>query len=137
MALDKDGFLSNSTDEYEDITLVDKLPRKTSREDCSVTHGYAVGANGTGGRLAQTWFFFHHLEPALAFGRAARVSTAVSGYGVYAAARKVKFSDAKGADEVFLYLIGETLDRRPDENAYLTRWVRGVKPGRAGWRPDE
>ncbi|BCJ65070.1 hypothetical protein [Polymorphospora rubra] len=104
-----------------------ELPRQSNREDRIITHGYAVGFG--------QWFFFDALEPALAFGRAARMSTDCRGYGVYRAAHETVFCDEHQADERVLHLTGVSLDRKPDEVEPLKRFVQAVKenPWSAHW----
>ncbi|WP_047892805.1 hypothetical protein [Micromonospora sp. RV43] len=106
----------------------DRLPRQVSTDDRRVLHGYAVGFG--------QWFFFPALEPAITFGRAARMSIDCTGYGVYEAAWEVRFCPDHGTDERVLHLTGVSLDRQPGEVEILERFVQGVKdnPESALWR---
>jgi len=114
-----ESSFGNDLGDYLAAVDCDVLPRRLSREDHIVRHGYGVGF----GR----WFFFEALEPALAFGRAARMSVDCQGYGVYAAAHEILFCDRHNADERVLLLTGDNLDRRDDEVEILKRFVQGVK----------
>lgn len=107
---------------YYAVVKCSDLPRKRHREDHVIRRGAAVGF----GR----WFFFTAREPALAFGRAARMSLdCTSGYGVYAAAQEIKFCERHHKDE-FVLLVdieGGHLDRQDDEVDDLKRFVQAVK----------
>ncbi|MEV5768732.1 hypothetical protein AB0L34_29775 [Micromonospora sp. NPDC052213] len=121
----------NSLDagQYFAAVACEELPREVLRDDRSVTRGYAVGFG--------QWFFFPAIEPALAFGRAARMSVDCPAYGVYEAARELQFCHRHGVDERVLLLTGESVDRRPGEVEHLKRFVQGVKENAwsAHWHP--
>ncbi|WP_211787787.1 hypothetical protein [Prauserella muralis] len=117
--------------DYYAVSACSDLPRECHREDHVIQRGAAVGF----GR----WFFFPATEPALAFGRAARMSLdCTSGYGVYAAAHEIKFCERHGADECVLLvdITGGDLARREDEVEALKRFVQAVKeyPWSSMWR---
>lgn len=117
--------------DYHAVVKSADLPRERQREDHIIVRGAAVGF----GR----WFFFAAREPALAFGRAARMSLDCSaGYGVYSAARELKFCDRHTVDETVLLvdIAGGNLDREPDEVEDLKRFVQAVKehPWSSSWR---
>ena len=80
------------------LARVDALPRELHRDDHVVRRGYAV-------EFGQ-WFFFPAIEPALAFGRAARMSLDCSAYGVSEAAQEIQFCDRHDEDEVVLLVTG-------------------------------
>lgn len=108
---------------------VDTLPDALHHDDHVVARGYAVGFGH--------WFFFPAIEPALAFGRAARMSAECSAYGVYEAARELQFCDEHQQDEYLLLIKnGDSLDRKPGEFDLLKRFVQGVKerPRSARWQ---
>lgn len=114
---------------YYAVIRCSELPNERAREDHVIKRGAAVGF----GR----WFFFTAKEPALAFGRAARMSLdCTDGYGVYAAAHEIRFCDLHRKDEFVLLVSGANLDRRPDEVEDLKRFVQGVKehPWSSMWR---
>lgn len=116
---------------YFAVVKCTDLPRERRREDHIIRHGAAVGF----GR----WFFFTDRAPALAFGRAARMSLdCTAGYGVYAAAQEIKFCDRHRKDEFVLLVSidGGNLDRQDDEVEDLKRFVQGVKehPWSSMWR---
>lgn len=124
---------SNKLDDtpYYAVVVCAELPRARRREDHIIRRGAAVGF----GR----WFFFTDRGPALAFGRAARMSLdCTGGYGVYAAAQEIKFCDRHLKDEYVLLvdLTGGNLDRQADEVEDLKRFVQGVKehPWSSMWR---
>lgn len=106
----------------------DVLPRRLTRDDHVIRPGFGVGFGH--------WFFFDALEPALAFGRAARMSADCHGYGVYAAAVEIMFCGRHRTDERVLLLTGDNLERRDDEVEALKRFVQGVKehPWSSHWR---
>jgi hypothetical protein len=111
-----------------DVSL---LPRQLHREDHSVSRGYAVGFG--------QWFFFPALEPAVAFGRAARMSDDCRGYGVYEAARELMFCDRHDADELVLLVdLHAEVDRGDHELELrmLKRFVQSIKehPWSAHWQ---
>ena len=114
---------------YLAAVRVDELPRPMRREDHRVLHGYAVGFG--------QWFFFEDIAPAVAFGRAARMSFECSGYGVFAAAHDLMFCDQHRVDERVLLITGDNVDREPDEVEHLKRFVQGVKehPWSSSWHP--
>ncbi|MEU2718227.1 hypothetical protein [Streptomyces sp. NPDC007205] len=105
-----------------------------------VVRGCAVGfaeVSASDRGLPQTWVFFEHLEPAIVFGRAGRMSVHdVSGYGVYEAAREVRFDLSESDEEIItLYVSGHALDRRPGEEEIFARWAGGVRLGSAYYEP--
>lgn len=106
------------------------LPKALHKDDHIIRRGYAVGF----GR----WFFFEALEPAVAFGQAARMSVDCHGYGVYEAAHELKFCDIHDKDEIVLLvnIDGGHRDRTDDEVETLKRFVQGVKehPWSSHWR---
>ncbi|WP_405149104.1 hypothetical protein OG589_13450 [Sphaerisporangium sp. NBC_01403] len=96
-------------------------------------HGYVVGMDG---QLPQMWVFFEHIEPALVFGRAGRMSGYdISGYGVYEAAREVRYDERSQREVHTLYVAGESLDRRDGEAKVFNRWVRGCDPESSQFEP--
>lgn len=113
---------------YDHVHTVEVLPRPRRRDDHIIVHGYAVGFAGFSG-LPQTWVFFEDLEPAIVFGRAARMSGYdVNHYGVTEAAREARWKQHRG-DVVTLYLkAGSHLRDHPNEKPILERWVRGCNP---------
>lgn len=116
---------------YWTATRVTKLPAEVHEDDRRIRHGWAVGFG--------QWFFFEDLEPAIAFGRAARMSLDCAGYGVYRAAHEIQFCERHNLDEVALLvnIKAGSLDRRDGEGALLARFVQGVQPGRSYWQePD-
>lgn len=74
---------------YDHVHRAPQLPRERRTESHILARGHAVGMAGP--RRPQSWTFFHDLEPALAFGRAGWMSADVSSYGVYAAAREIRY----------------------------------------------
>lgn len=57
---------------YHHVHDVEELPRERRTDHHIVVHGFAVRLSGS---IDTCWVFFHHLEPALAFGRAGRMSS--------------------------------------------------------------
>jgi hypothetical protein len=112
--------------DYEDVVEVDRLPRQVTSDGLGVRHGYAA-------RIGEgLWFFFDALLPALAFGRAARMSVQCSSYDVWRAADQVRYHPGRG-DVRTLYVTGATLDRAPGEKEQLQRWADGIDPTSAHW----
>ena len=108
---------------------VEQLPPAVRHEDRVVDRGYAVGFG--------QWFFFPAIEPAIAFGRAAQMSTECQGYGVYEAAVELLYCRSHGCDERVLLISGPGLHRNRDaEIDVLKRFVQAVKenPHRPHWR---
>ncbi|MDF3144159.1 MULTISPECIES: hypothetical protein [unclassified Streptomyces] len=129
-------FDSNSTTQYDHIKTVDSLPRQIFRDERVVRRGYAVGLTVAG--LGQTWFFFHHRPPAVAFGRAARMSITVSGWGVYNAATEVKYDRVARRDIHTLHIHPGTTwggSAQPSDED-LPEWVAGCNPASSSWDPD-
>lgn len=114
-------------DGHRAMAQVEVLPRALHRDDHVIHRGYAV-------EFGQ-WMFFPAIEPALVFGRAARMSLDCSSYGVYEAAQEVKFCDRHGDERVLLIKSGDRLDRQDNEVELLKRFVQGVKehPWSAHW----
>lgn len=107
-----------------------KLPPKIRTDDRVIRHGWAVGFG--------EWVFFDDLEPAVAFGRAVRMSIDCHGYGVYRAAHEtVHCWEYHNRDERVLHLVGESVDRQDGEADVLDRFAQGVRqaPGSARWVP--
>ncbi|MFG1826718.1 hypothetical protein ACGFIJ_29920 [Microbispora bryophytorum] len=118
---------------YDHFHKVDALPRARRADSRTTLRGYAVGM---GGSLPQTWVFFEHLEPALAFGRAGRMSCHdIRSYGVYEAARETRYDRTLKRDVHTLFLAGSSLDRQDDEAQDLQRWLQGCVPGSAYFEP--
>ncbi len=67
---------------YAAVTCT-KLPDAVEQEDHIVRRGYAVGVG--------SWFFFTAIEPAVAFGRAARMSYECRAYAVHDAAYETRY----------------------------------------------
>lgn len=95
------------------------VPNETHSDTHIVEHGYAVDF--------VPWMFFWTIEPAIAFGRAARMSPDCSRYGVFRAALERQHCPEHHADEIALYVAGPNLDRRDDEVEILKRFVQSVK----------
>ncbi|WP_424532523.1 hypothetical protein ACOZ38_19845 [Sphaerisporangium viridialbum] len=120
---------------YDHIHRAETLPRAQHTESHIVVHGYAVGM---GGQLPQMWVFFEHMEPALVFGRAGRMSSYdISGYGVYEAARETRYDQRRRDDVTTLHVnvAADSLDRREGEREVFTRWVRGCDLASAHFEP--
>ncbi len=92
----------------------DPLPEELHREDHFIRCGYAVGFG--------QWFFFDAREPALVFGRAARMSLGCRAYGVYEAAHETRHCQTHEEDErVLLVNLNVSLSRADDEVVDLKR----------------
>ncbi|OKJ92677.1 hypothetical protein AMK26_34515 [Streptomyces sp. CB03234] len=117
---------------YDHVHTAEKLPRARCTDAHIVKHGYAVGFAGNRG-LPQTWIFYADLEPAVVFGRAARMSVFdVNHYGVTEAARETRWTERLHRDVVTLHLKQDSdLRDHDDEMPILKRWVRGCRPDSA------
>lgn len=113
---------------YDQVTKVTKLPKQMQSEARYVNHGYAACIN------QGSWFFFDSLLPALAFGRAARMSAQCSSYTVVEAAHEARSDEAEGKDRRVLHVTDRSLDRADNEREQLRRWADGVDPASAHWR---
>lgn len=105
---------------YLAIVHRDELPRPMRREGHNITRGFAV-------HLHDQWFFFNAKEPAIAFGRAGRMSHRVTSYDVCKAAHEVLFCDRATHGDEKVLLIGESVMDEEDELETLKRFVQGVK----------
>ncbi|MGW3657211.1 hypothetical protein ACWD6R_16620 [Streptomyces sp. NPDC005151] len=114
---------------YDHVHAVRTLPSARDSDGHQIVQGYAVGLCGP--RLPQLWVFFEDLAPAMAFGRAGRMSADAKGYGVYRAARGEHFDSATERQVVTLHVIRRSLDRKDGEADTLQQWTRGVIPGSA------
>lgn len=126
------GTSTASQPHYDHVHWVTELPRARHSDSHVVVHGYAVGFGGSGG-LPWTMVFFADLEPAIVFGRAARMSAYdISTYDVSEAAREQRYDEFLHRDVVTLYLkAGSELRDHPNERPILERWVRGCHPNSA------
>ena len=113
---------------YRCATRAEQLPRAYRRDEGYVTRGFAVGIGA--------WYFFGAQAPAMVFGRSARMSAECGAYGVYEAARVVRYCDLHREDERVL-LIGRHVERSDNElqTAMAERFARGVaqRPDSAHW----
>jgi hypothetical protein len=126
-------FTSSPQPHYDHVHSVESLPRARHTDIHEIVSGYAVGM---GGPLPQTWVFFKDIEPAIVFGRAARMSDEVSTYGVYEAAREVRYTEHLRRDTRTL-LVNFDADIRDHETErpHLERWVQGCSPRYASFAP--
>ena len=114
--------------EYLAAVRTDELPRKKRTDAQIIRRGYAVGVG--------QWFFFEALEPAVAFGRAARMSLDCRGCGAYEAAHVTQFCDRHNVDERVLQInLKAKVDHAADEVEVLKRFTQGVNehPWSARW----
>lgn len=121
------SFFSNELGRYFAAERLSALPDEFSSDYRTVDHGFAVGTG--------KWFFFEAIEPALSFGRAARMSPDCLGYGVYAAAEEVMCCHLHNRDEWALHIAGLSLDRKGNEVVAIKRFAQCVKenPGSSYW----
>ncbi|MET8145662.1 hypothetical protein ABZU32_35625 [Sphaerisporangium sp. NPDC005288] len=131
-------WTSGKVPNYDHIHRAETMPRARRTESHIVLHGYAVGLAGMGGGIGQTWVFFEHLEPALVFGRAGRMSSHdISSYGVYEAARETRYDEHRRGDVTTLHVnvAADSLDRRQGEKKVFARWLQGVESESAHFEP--
>jgi len=81
--------------------------------------------------------FFPALEPAVTFGRAARMSLDCHGWGVYEAAQRWQYCQRHRMEEVVLLVVLDSQPAREDEVDQMKRFVQGVKehPWSSHWKP--
>lgn len=103
---------------YAAVTHHHELPPQANSDHRVVRHGYAVDAGGI-------WHFFSNIEPAIVFGRAARMSLDCRSYGVFRAAHETYHCPQHG-DERALTFVGLQLDRGADEADIIARFAAGV-----------
>ncbi len=118
---------NNPVGGYWAVLTCDVLPKERSEDGFTLCRGGAVGWGGG------PWGFFEALPPAAAFGRAARMSSLCSGYGVFDAVEVTAFCLKHLRDEKLL-LIGDQVERdRLDE--LITQFAQSVKrhPETAHW----
>lgn len=115
--------------QYLAAVACDVLPSPLHREGHVITRGWAAGFG--------QWLFFEALEPALACGRAARMSTDCRGYGIREAAHELMFCTIHAQDERVLLLGKHVQPEEPEEVELLKRFVLGVKehPWSSHWNP--
>lgn len=124
--------------DWDHVHEAAELPAAEDTEARHVIHGYVVRLGSHLG-AHQRWFFFGHLEPALVFGRSARMSASVRSYGVHAAAVEARHDPASRARDVTTIHVGTGtgLDRIDDELEHLDRWLQAVRarPEAAHYHP--
>ncbi|MFE2540996.1 hypothetical protein [Actinacidiphila glaucinigra] len=111
---------------YNHVHAAKVLPPARDADNHQVVHGYAVGMGGP--RLPQLWMYFEDLAPAVVYGRAARMSPDVRGYGIYHAAREERVDWDAERRVITLHVTGRFLDRQAGEADILQEWIRGVVP---------
>ncbi|SEG94152.1 Exonuclease [Thermomonospora echinospora] len=114
---------------YDHVHVVEDLPRDCRSDSRTIVRGYAVGFAGTRG-FPQTWIFFADLEPAIVFGRAARMSAYdINSYGVYEAAHDTFVDQSLNRNVATLHLkAGTDLRDHDTERPILERWIQGCHP---------
>jgi hypothetical protein len=124
--------MTDVTGYYDEVRHTDSLPRRSHLDHRIVRHGFAAEI---GGRGTELWFFFEHLEPALVFGRSARQSLRINGYGVHPAAEEIS-AKPRARDRRILHVIrSERLDRREDGSGHFLVWAYMCDPASAYWPP--
>lgn len=131
----QESWAGNTLGRYFAAVECDPLPRPLHREDHGITHGCAVAAGH--------WYFFPAPEPAVVFGRAARMSPDSSYDGVFEAAVETMFCNRHDGDETALLVntrTGRLHGGGPDndhERALMQRFFEGVQqhPSSAHWHP--
>ena len=116
---------------FHEVRIVDSLPPAREQDDWRIEQGFVVRMGGP--YCLPSLFFFNAKEPALVFGRAARMSQNVSSYGVRRGALERKYKD--GGDERTLYVTGDRLDRSADadEQETFLRFAAGTVPDSSHW----
>lgn len=114
--------------DWDHVHEAAELPAVEHTDARHVIHGYLVRLGSHLG-AHQRWFFFGHLEPALVFGRAARMSASVSSYGVHAAATEAHQDPANPTRDITTIHVrtGTGLDRADDELQHFDRWLRATR----------
>jgi hypothetical protein len=124
--------MTDTADYYAEVRHTDHLPRRSHLDHRIIREGFAAEIGGVGTEL---WFFFEHLEPALVFGRSARQSLRINGYGVHPAAEEIS-SKPGGRDRRILHVArSERLDRRADERGHFLASANACDVASAYWPP--
>jgi hypothetical protein len=112
---------------YDHVHGTGQLPRARRTDSHIIVRGYATGMAGN---LPQVWVFFEHLEPAVVFGRAGRMSISdISSYGVYEAARESRYDRNLNRDVRTLHInFAADFRNHDEEGPILERWLRGCDP---------
>ncbi len=105
------------------------LPRRKSREDWTISHGWAVELSGVG---FSTWTFFFDLPPAVVFALSGRSSNTFSGIDICRAASETRFL---GYDVNTLLVSNERVSWGSEQMlAALATWPKGVDISTVVWR---
>lgn len=112
------------------VRYTNSLPRASRSEHRIVSRGYAVVTGG--GHLDDLWLFFSHLEPAYAYGRAARMSEFITSWDVFPAAFETQFDAARGTDTEHL-LVDDRTSLRDRGDGLLAAWVKNVRSDSSHW----
>jgi hypothetical protein len=112
----------------DSVTEVQELPSTIDGPSCTRTDGYAA-------LLGNQWFWFHALEPAYAFARAARMSPTVGQFHVVRAASEAKFDEGLGRDVFNLYVLigGEVASNAEHDRDLIERFAAGLSHKSAHW----
>jgi hypothetical protein len=97
----------------------DDLPGNSKGDSHVSRHGYAVGFG--------EWMFFTAIEPAVTFGRAARMSLDCHGWGVYEAAQRLQYCARHRHDELVLLVSTNAKVPLDGEIEQMKQFVQGVK----------
>lgn len=118
------------------VHRVPTLPPQGRAGSQAVTHGW-VTALRRGSTGVVDWTFFEHLEAAVAFGRAARMSSDVTDWQVHEAATFTRVVDGHANEGLFVAAVWKGLEDADHQAAVLHRWVAGCSPHTTAWVPPE
>lgn len=112
---------------YLAVAAVSELPAGSDSEAHRIVQGFAV--------FVGQWWYFPALEPASAFGRSARMSTECSSYGLYPAARELRYCRSHGDEVVLLVNTSENLRGAVEDDA-IARFALEIarEPKSSHWR---
>lgn len=116
------------------VHRVPTLPPEGRGGHQSVTHGWATAlVRGPDG--GADWTFFADLEPAVAFGRAARMSADVTDWRLHQAARFNRAVDGRGENALFVADAWAGVQDSDRQAAVLHRWLSGCNPHNPAFVP--
>lgn len=130
MTRDCERCITKAAPAWDHIHRVEgELPRRKSREDWHISHGWAVELSGVG---FSTWTFFSALPPAVVFALSGRSSWTFSGLDICRAAFETRFL---GHDVRTLLVSNERVDRHSEQAIEaICVWPKGLDDSTVVWQ---